>query len=230
MFEENESIHFHKCFIKNVSLYFLSEWRTFSNDKDSKDRSRVGDVENRLLSNSGSDLSTMIGPMGNGQMNEEYSKFNNRRQMNATDRALISSFREITSMADRLHLEARTVDKAKANFKEVYESRSLKGRSNDAIAAACLYIACRQEQVPRTFKVSKGHFQANHHEHLGNLWNLRRGEEGNRPLFQAHHQEFGKVCFGDNFGRLYGAFLLFSLAPKTSSKRRCSHCTNGRRP
>ena len=128
----------------------------------------------------------MIGPMGNGQMNEgrflytsniylflylhschnntsavillinflkEYSKFNNRRQMNATDRALIAAFREITSMADRLHLEARTVDKAKANFKEVYESRSLKGRSNDAIAAACLYIACRQEAVPRTFKV-----------------------------------------------------------------------------
>merc|ERR1719378_1322165 len=90
--------------------------------------------------------------MGNGQMNEEYSKFNNRRQMNATDRALIAAFREITSMADRLHLEARTVDKAKANFKEVYESRSLKGRSNDAIAAACLYIACRQEAVPRTFK------------------------------------------------------------------------------
>ena len=84
---------------------------------------------------------------------EEYSKFNNRRQMNATDRALIAAFREITSMADRLHLEARTVDKAKANFKEVYESRSLKGRSNDAIAAACLYIACRQEAVPRTFKV-----------------------------------------------------------------------------
>ena len=73
--------------------------------------------------------------------------------MNATDRALIAAFREITSMADRLHLEARTVDKAKANFKEVYESRSLKGRSNDAIAAACLYIACRQEAVPRTFKV-----------------------------------------------------------------------------
>ena len=67
-------------------------------------------------------------------------------------RALISAFREITAMADRLHLHGKTVDKAKANFKEVYESRSLKGRSNDAIAAACLYIACRQESVPRTFK------------------------------------------------------------------------------
>ena len=30
--------------------------------------------------------------------------------------------------------------------------KSLKGRSNDAIASACLYIACRQEGVPRTFK------------------------------------------------------------------------------
>jgi transcription initiation factor TFIIB len=41
-----------------------SEWRTFSNDKDSKDRSRVGDVENRLLS--GSDLSTRMGPSTSG--------------------------------------------------------------------------------------------------------------------------------------------------------------------
>lgn len=28
----------------------------------------------------------------------------------------------------------------------------MKGRANDAIASACLYIACRQEGVPRTFK------------------------------------------------------------------------------
>jgi len=82
----------------------------------------------------------------------EYAKYNNRRQINATDRALIASFREISSMADRINLPGNIVDKAKANFKEVYESKSLKGRSNDAIAAACLYIACRQESVPRTFK------------------------------------------------------------------------------
>ena len=42
-----------------------SEWRTFSNDKESKDMCRVGDVENRLLS--GSDLSTIIGPSGRGR-------------------------------------------------------------------------------------------------------------------------------------------------------------------
>lgn len=34
----------------------------------------------------------------------------------------------------------------------VHDGKNLKGRSNDAIASACLYIACRQEGVPRTFK------------------------------------------------------------------------------
>ena len=34
----------------------------------------------------------------------------------------------------------------------VHDGRSLKGRANEAIASACLYIACRQEGVPRTFK------------------------------------------------------------------------------
>ena len=34
----------------------------------------------------------------------------------------------------------------------VHDGQSVKGRSNDAIASACLYIACRQEGVPRTFR------------------------------------------------------------------------------
>lgn len=34
----------------------------------------------------------------------------------------------------------------------VHDGHRLRGRSNEAIAAACLYISCRQEGVPRTFK------------------------------------------------------------------------------
>lgn len=37
---------------------------------------------------------------------------------------------------------------------QVHDGKNLKGRANDAIASACLYIACRQEGVPRTFKAS----------------------------------------------------------------------------
>ncbi|CAK8673640.1 transcription initiation factor IIB-like [Clavelina lepadiformis] len=129
-----------------------SEWRTFSNDKDSKDMSRVGDSQNPLLS--GSDLSTIIerptGPPGSAD--NGYSQFSSRKTMSNSDRVLIHAFREISSMSDRINLPKNIVDRSNKLFKQVYESKSLKGRSNDAISAACLYIACRQEGVPRTFK------------------------------------------------------------------------------
>lgn len=40
----------------------------------------------------------------------------------------------------------------KCYYFQVHDGKNLKGRANDAIASACLYIACRQEGVPRTFK------------------------------------------------------------------------------
>ncbi|XP_066907174.1 transcription initiation factor IIB-like [Halyomorpha halys] len=56
-----------------------SEWRTFSNEKNGVDPSRVGGPENPLLN--GSDLSTMIGP-GRGDASFDdfgISKYQNRR-------------------------------------------------------------------------------------------------------------------------------------------------------
>lgn len=32
------------------------------------------------------------------------------------------------------------------------ETKALKGRNSEAVSAACLYIACRREDVPRSFK------------------------------------------------------------------------------
>jgi transcription initiation factor TFIIB len=74
-------------------------------------------------------------------------------QINNSDRALIYAFQEITLMADRINLPKTIVDRANNLFKQVHDGKNLKGRANDAIASACLYIACRQEGVPRTFKV-----------------------------------------------------------------------------
>lgn len=74
--------------------------------------------------------------------------------MSSSDRALINAFREINGMADRINLAKTIVDRANNLFKQVHDGKNLKGRSNDAIASACLYIACRQEGVPRTFKVN----------------------------------------------------------------------------
>ena len=74
------------------------------------------------------------------------------------------NFRTIAEMSDRINLPRNIVDRANALFKVasinfssifsffqfysfssevVHDGKSLKGRANDAIAAACLYIACR---------------------------------------------------------------------------------------
>lgn len=122
-----------------------SEWRTFS-DANS-DPSRVGASENPLLD--GSDLSTTIAR--SGMDDSGMARYSNRQAMSSSTRTLVGAFRDICNMADRLSLPRGITDQANALFKKVYDSRSLRGRSNSAIAAACLYIACRQEQVPRSF-------------------------------------------------------------------------------
>ena len=55
-------------------------------------------------------------------------------------------------MCDRINLPKTITARANTLFKMVHDGRNLKGRANEAIASACLYIACRQEGVPRTFK------------------------------------------------------------------------------
>jgi len=131
-----------------------SEWRTFSNESNSTDRSRVGASENSLLD--GNDLSTMVGrdrTSGSAADFHAFSKYQNTRNgISGSDRSLLNAFREINAMADRIKLPGQLVDRARTLFKQIHDQKSLKGRSNDAIASACLFIACRQEGVPRTFK------------------------------------------------------------------------------
>ena len=126
-------------------LILISAIRSFS---DEKDRSRVGGAENSLLEGSG--LSTLICPP-KGAATGAISKFTNNNHSNK-DRALLKAFALLRTMADRLNVPSSIVDKASSLFKRVHQMRKLKGRSHDTISAAVLYIACRQESVPRAFK------------------------------------------------------------------------------
>lgn len=104
-----------------------SEWRTFSNEKSGVDPSRVGGPENPLLN--GSDLTTTIGPGRGGASFDDFgvSRYQNRRTMSSSDRALINAFKEINSMADRINLPRTIVDRANNLFKQVHDGRNLKG-------------------------------------------------------------------------------------------------------
>lgn len=51
-----------------------------------------------------------------------------------------------------IYLLIRTQDRANELYKQVDDQKSMRGRTADGMTAASLYIACRYEKVPRTFK------------------------------------------------------------------------------
>jgi transcription initiation factor TFIIB len=55
-------------------------------------------------------------------------------------------------MGERIGLSKIVIDSAKQIFKKVEEEKILKTKTNDVIVATCIFIACRQHHVTRTFK------------------------------------------------------------------------------
>ncbi|KAF3579790.1 hypothetical protein DY000_02028476 [Brassica cretica] len=53
---------------------------------------------------------------------------------------------------ERLGLVGTIKDRANEIFKRLEDQKSTRGRNQDALLAACLYISCRQEDKPRTIK------------------------------------------------------------------------------
>ncbi|KAI9226779.1 MAG: transcription initiation factor IIB [Piptocephalis tieghemiana] len=126
-----------------------SEWRTFSNEDD--DPSRVGGSANPLLD--GSQLDTIISKRdGNSGSSRNLSKTHGRASANKGERQLVQGYKQIAALCEAIQLPKRMSDAAKELYKRVEKEQYLKGKSNDAAIGACIYIACRQDAVPRTFK------------------------------------------------------------------------------
>lgn len=125
-----------------------SEWRTFSNDEGGDDPSRVGGVRNDLLN--GSQLDTIIaGRSGNGT---NLAKMQGKNAAVRGERSLMQAYKDIGAMAEAISLPRSIQDIAKHLYKRVDDSKALKGKSQESIIAAAIFLACRQGNVPRTIK------------------------------------------------------------------------------
>ncbi|CAF4154200.1 unnamed protein product [Adineta steineri] len=131
-----------------------SEWRTFSNDSDTKDMSRVGAAANPLFNND--NLETMMSLGTGAGAVDEFGKqkytAGGSHKMSSTDNTLRNTFDVIRQMAGRISLSNRIIHRACFIFKHSHENKCVRGRSQDVIVAACIYIACRQEGAQRTIK------------------------------------------------------------------------------
>lgn len=128
-----------------------SEWRTFTSDGgNTDDPSRVGGPSNPLLS--GDQLDTMISAKdGFTGISKELGKLQGRATFKAGEKNLLNNYKTIAVMCERIGLPKAIIDRARQLFKLVEDDKVLKGRSEGAVAA-CIYTACKEAHVPRTFK------------------------------------------------------------------------------
>jgi transcription initiation factor TFIIB len=128
-----------------------SEWRTFSNDdQNNDDPSRVGDAANPLLN--GSQLETAISYGTGGSKVRELHRAQNKMSSEKTNKSLMAAYKEIGALCDGFNIQKNVADTAKYLFKTVDDAKAFKGKSQDVIIAGCIFIACRQCKVPRTFQ------------------------------------------------------------------------------
>ncbi|TPX78330.1 hypothetical protein CcCBS67573_g00390 [Chytriomyces confervae] len=147
-----------------------SEWRTFSNsDSDGgADPTRVGvewergdgieskavDATQDTLLGDGNTLeSTTIsrrdGGTGRGKdISRTHSKLSESKNANT----LATHARTISSMAERIGLTKQVTDSAIQLFRLSQTNKQLKSKPAEWSMAACIYLACRQNSVSRTFK------------------------------------------------------------------------------
>lgn len=129
-----------------------SEWRTFSNDdQNGDDPSRVGDAGNPLLDSE--DLSTMISYVPeNTRVGRELNRAQAKSLVDKKDNALSAVYAKISQMCDGYQLPKIVQDAAKEVYKIVYDEKRLRGKSQELIMAAAIFMGCRKAKVARLFK------------------------------------------------------------------------------
>lgn len=126
-----------------------SEWRTFSNDdQNGDDPSRVGSASNPLLE--GDQLQTLISFDSNGS--RELNRAQTRSLVDKTNNQLQQVYSKITQMCETFALPRIVQDASKEVYKLTYQEKALKGKSQESIIAAAIFIGCRKANVARTFK------------------------------------------------------------------------------
>lgn len=127
-----------------------SEWRTFANDdQNNDDPSRVGDVGNPLFEDAVATLQTSIGREGSNSFHLM------KTQAKGVEKGAVQikeGFSKIRNLTDTLQVGNTVRDYAMHILKLADEKKFLKGKPQDAVIAGAIFIACRQNNVPRTFR------------------------------------------------------------------------------
>ncbi|EEQ82889.1 hypothetical protein NCER_100338 [Vairimorpha ceranae BRL01] len=136
------------CVVGNRIIDESSEWRSFS-DSNKADPCRTGSVSNPFLDTE--QLDTMISSVP-GTSSYNLQKIQLKTAMRGPERSLKHGINLITAFCERANITKTVIDRACLIFKIVDDKKLLKGKNIEGVVGACIYIACRLENCPRTFK------------------------------------------------------------------------------
>jgi len=122
-----------------------ADWRNFDSDKD---KSHAGVVSTIFDS-----LATQIAVEAGGK-NSRLNAAQKSIAMESSERAISEVVSKINEMGTRLGFTEDILKRARQAYKTFHESkqRTIRGSKGDPIVCALLYLACKEEGVPRTFR------------------------------------------------------------------------------
>lgn len=135
-----------------------AEWRSFAGDVGN--RSRAGDQTSLLIHDMG--LSTVIGKVnkdGTGKpistmmknsftrLRRENSRLKSRK---STDKNFIQAFSDMNNLKIKLALPDPVMETAAYRYRKAIEKGLIRGRTIKAMVGACVYFACRTNEISRS--------------------------------------------------------------------------------
>ncbi|KAF2860307.1 cyclin-like protein [Piedraia hortae CBS 480.64] len=125
------------------------------NVKERENHARVDNANDPQYNNSDAPNPTAIGDGVNSpelpRTRNKPSK-QNKSSAEKNSRGLTHAYKHITSLCDRWDVPNTVTDTAKHLYKESSESLLFRGKNQESLMAGCIFLACRQNNVPRSFR------------------------------------------------------------------------------
>lgn len=129
-----------------------SEWRSFQNDdQGGEDPSRVGAAHNSAV-DVGPALQSGISFDQKSLLARDLSRSQNKLTEDKGSKQVLESMNHIRDICASEGWKSNVANTAAQIYKTTWESKKFRSKNQDAIIAGAIFLACRQEDAPRTFK------------------------------------------------------------------------------
>lgn len=87
-----------------------------------------------------------------GARHRDLSRAQNKSNHDKTNKSLQNAYSQIGALCESIHIPKPVAETTKMLYKMTDDDKLFKGKSQDAVIAGCLFIACRQHDMGRSFR------------------------------------------------------------------------------